>query len=258
MILDEIVLANKKSLEAQKLLWTLADMKKMAISAPAPVSFARAIFGEGIKLIAEVKKASPSRGTISGDADPVSVAMTYSRSGAAAISVLTESVHFQGSLNNLSRIRYALMGDGIPLLRKDFLTDSYQVYESRVNGADAILLITAILSPDVLKEMLDVSHALGMECLVEVHNEKEIETALATGARIIGINNRDLTTFTVDIETTSRLRPLIPGDRIVVSESGIKERRDIEKLQQLGINAVLIGEALMTAPDIAAKIKELF
>jgi len=219
--------------------------------------FAAALTGEGIRLIAEVKKASPSRGPLATGADPVRTAMTYAESGAAAISVLTEPRYFQGSINYLSRIRNALCNSGVPLLRKDFLTAPYQVYESRVYGADALLLITAILTPEKLKELLDLSHSLGMVCLVEVHNEREIETALAVDARVIGINNRDLTTFEVDIATTARLRRFIPADRIVVSESGIKTRGDIANLKKLGVNAVLIGEALMTAPDIRAKIKEL-
>lgn len=145
----------------------------------------------------------------------------------------------------------------MPLLRKDFLTDPYQVYESRVYGADSILLIVAILTPQNLRDLINLSYNLGMSPLVEVHNEKEVEIALDSGARIIGINNRDLTTFTVDIGTTERLRPLIPPDRIVVSESGIRTREDIEKLKGLNVNAVLIGEALMAAPDIKAKIREL-
>jgi indole-3-glycerol phosphate synthase len=145
----------------------------------------------------------------------------------------------------------------LPLLRKDFLCDPYQVYESRAYGADSVLLIAAILKPAELQELLELSHELDMSCLVEVHNEAEVEIALESRARIIGINNRDLATFAVDLATTERLRPLIPSDRIVVSESGIKERGDIERLRQVDIDAVLVGEALMSAPDIGAKMREL-
>ena len=256
MILDEIVLKNEQEIEERKRLLPFSELEKMAATSPPPFDFAAAIAGDGIHLIAEVKKASPSRGTICADFDPVQIAGIYAKS-AAAISVLTEPRYFQGSLNSLSRIRNALVNTGIPLLRKDFLSDPYQIYESRVYGADALLLIVAILTPAELRGLLELSHALGMSCLVEVHNEGEVATALESGARIIGINNRDLTTFDVDVATTPRLRRFIPEDRLVVSESGIKTREDIEKLRKLGVNAVLIGEALMTAPDIRAKIKEL-
>ena len=185
------------------------------------------------------------------------IAQTYAGNGASAISILTESRHFQGSLNYLKDIRNALGGKKLPLLRKDFIVDSYQVYESRAYGADSLLLIVAILSPEKLEELLGLSHELSMSCLVEVHNETELEIALRSQVRIIGINNRDLSTFTVDIATTKRLRPLVPADRIVVSESGIKDRSDMEKLRDWGVDAVLIGEALMSAPNIAAKMKEL-
>lgn len=257
MVLDEIVAKNEREAEERKRFTPLSVIERMAEDAFPVRDFAAAITGDGMRLIAEVKKASPSRGPLATGADPVRTAMTYAEGGAAAISVLTEPRYFQGSINYLSRIRSALFEPGVPLLRKDFLTTPYQVYESRVYGADALLLIAAILTPGKLKELLDLSHVLGMECLVEVHNEREIETALERGARLIGINNRDLATFEVDITTTARLMRFIPADRIVVSESGIKTHGDIENLKKLGVNAVLIGEALMTAPDIRAKIKEL-
>ncbi|GAI58321.1 unnamed protein product, partial [marine sediment metagenome] len=149
------------------------------------------------------------------------------------------------------------LGNRLPLLRKDFLCDPYQVYESRAYGADSVLLIVDILTPEKLKELLGLSHELGMSCLAEVHNNAELEITLKSGARIIGINNRDLTTLTVDLTTTERLRPLIPKDRTVVSESGIKDRSDMGKLQKWGVDAVLIGESLMSAPNIATKMKEL-
>ena len=257
MILDQIVADNLRELEARKRSFPLEELKRVASEQPPPLDFALALRGDGIQLIAEVKKASPSRGVIRPDFNPVEIAQTYASNGASAISVLTEARYFQGSLNYIGDIRKALGNKRLPLLRKDFLCDPYQVYESRAYGADGLLLIVSILKPAKLEELLQLSHQLGMNCLVEVHNEAELEIALSSGAKVIGINNRDITTFTVDLTTTERLRPLIPQDRIVVSESGIKERGDMEKLRQWGVDAVLIGESLVSAPDIAAKMKEL-
>ncbi len=256
MILDQVVANKKQELETSQHNLRLADLRRMALVAPPPVDFASALRGDGIKLIAEVKKASPSRGVICADFDPVEIAQIYASNGASAISVLTESKYFKGSLNHLKDIKTAL-GRTLPLLRKDFIFEPYQVYESRTYGADSLLLIVAILAPRQLVELISLTRQLGMECLVEVHNEAELEIALKSSARIIGINNRDLSTFTVDINTTRRLRPLIPTDRIVVSESGIKDRADMARLRRWGVDAVLIGEALMSAPDITAKMKEL-
>jgi indole-3-glycerol phosphate synthase len=256
MILDRIVSQNLEALEYRKRRLPIAELQKMASEQRPVLDLASALRGDGIQLIAEVKKASPSRGIIRPDFDPVEIAKIYAGNGAAAVSVLTEALHFQGSLEHLKNIRKALP-DKLPLLRKDFIVDPYQIYESRAYGADSLLLIVAILKPEKLHELLEISHELNMSCLVEVHNEAEVEIALKSGAKIIGINNRDLNTFGVDLATTERLRPLIPADRIIVSESGIKQRSDIEKLRQLGIDAVLIGESLMSAPDIAAKMREL-
>jgi indole-3-glycerol phosphate synthase len=256
MILDRIVADNLEGLEASKRRFPVTGLKRAALKQPALLDFASALRGDSIRLIAEVKKASPSRGMICHDFNPVKIAQTYAGNGAAAISVLTEARYFQGSLDHLKSIRKT-MGSRLPLLRKDFIHDLYQVYESRAYGADALLLIVAILTPDKLKELLRLSGELGMSCLVEVHIEAELEIALGSGAGIIGINNRDLKTFAVDIATTKRLRPLIPSDRIVVSESGIKNRSDMDKLREWGVDAVLIGDSLMSAPDSAAKIKEL-
>ncbi|MFC1929630.1 indole-3-glycerol phosphate synthase TrpC [Chloroflexota bacterium] len=257
MILEKIVTDNLAELEARKKISPLAEVRAMALEQPSPLDFASALRSDHLQLIAEVKKASPSRGVIRADFNPVEIARIYASNGASAISVLTETKYFQGSLNHLKDIKKALGNSRVPLLRKDFTHDPYQVYEAIAYGADSLLLIVAILSSHQLAELLSLSHELGMSCLVEVHNEKELDTALKSGANIIGINNRDLKTFTVDLATTGRLRPLIPPDRIVVSESGIKDRNDMEKLRQWGIDAVLIGEALMSAPDIAAKMKEL-
>ncbi|MDP2919969.1 MAG: indole-3-glycerol phosphate synthase TrpC [Dehalococcoidia bacterium] len=257
MILDEIVTNKKREIESAKSRVPLAHLKKLAEKQTHPLDFIKALQGDGIKLIAEVKKASPSKGVIRTDFAPLEIARIYAANGASAISVLTDEKYFQGKLEYLQNIKKALAGSNIPLLRKDFIIDSYQVYESRVYGADAILLIVAILSQEQIKELLNLSHQLGMACLVEVHNETELRTVLQTDARAIGINNRDLTTMTVDIQTTARLRPMIPAGRLVVSESGIKTRNHMLMIESLGVDAVLVGETLMESVDIAGKMKEL-
>ncbi|HIE17612.1 MAG TPA: indole-3-glycerol phosphate synthase TrpC [Dehalococcoidia bacterium] len=257
MILDRIVADKLAELEAAKRSFPLEELIRVASRQTPPLDFASSLKGNCVKLIAEVKKASPSKGIIRSDFDPVEIAQTYAGNGASAISVLTESKYFHGSLDHLKSIRDALGNKRLPLLRKDFIFDAYQVYESRAYGADSLLLIVANLNCDKLKELSELSHQLNMDCLVEVHNEAELEIALSSQSKIIGINNRDLSNFTVDLTTTKRLRPLIPRDRIVVSESGIKDRRDMEKLRQWGVDAALIGESLMSASDIAAKMKEL-
>lgn len=257
MILDEIVADSRIELERRQRRLPLAEVKIRASEQPVTLNFAAALRGDRIRLIAEVKKASPSRGVIRSDFNPVEIAQIYAVNGASAISVLTETRYFQGNLNYLSDIRSGLGDRKLPLLRKDFIYDPYQIYESRAYGADGLLLIVAILTPEKLTELLSLSHELDMRCLVEVHNEAELEIALRSDAGIIGVNNRDLKTFTVDLATTERLRPLIPPDRIVVSESGIQQRSDIEKLGRLSVDAVLIGESLMAANDIAARMREL-
>ena len=257
MILEKIVADSRAELEARKKSLPLDELKNTALAQRVPRDFAAALRGDGIQLIAEVKKASPSRGVIRHDFNPAEIAYIYAGNGASAISVLTESTHFQGSLEHLKAIRTSLGHKSLPLLRKDFIYDSYQVYESRACGADALLLIVALLDPQQLAGLLRLSHEMGMACLVEVHNEAEVEAALSSGAGIIGINNRNLNTFAVDLAVTRRLRPLIPPDRTVVSESGIKNRSDIARLREWGVNAVLVGESLMSAPDIAAKMREL-
>jgi indole-3-glycerol phosphate synthase len=250
-----IVAETREELEQRQKAIPLAELEAIVRDKPAPLDFAAVLKGDSLRLIAEVKRASPSRGVLRHNLEPVKLAETYARGGAAAVSVLTEAHYFQGSLVDLEAIRRKL--PDIPLLRKDFIFEPYMVFESRAWGADALLLILAILDDSRLKELLSLSHELGMQCLVEAHNEEELKRALATDARIIGINNRDLDSMAVDIDVSRRLRPLIPPDRLVVSESGIKGREDIEKLRELGINGVLVGEALVTSGDVAAKIKEL-
>jgi indole-3-glycerol phosphate synthase len=252
-ILNTILSEKKQEVRQKKRSLPVAALRERAAQQKA-LDFAAALVGEGTRLIAEVKKASPSRGLLRPDFRPVDLATTYARSGAAAVSVLTEASHFQGSLEHLSAVGEAV---SLPLLRKDFIFDEYQVYESAASGADALLLIAAILSRGQLEELLAASHNLGLKCLVEVHDENEVEKALRAGAGIIGINNRDLHTFHVDIDTTRRLRPLIPAGHLVVAESGISNRDHIKKMKAWGVNAVLVGEALVTASDIPARIKEL-
>jgi indole-3-glycerol phosphate synthase len=256
-MLNQILSSKLQELEHKKRRLPVAELKRMAMDISPASNLASALRGDGIKLIAEVKKASPSKGIIRAEFDPIQIALTYAANGASAISVVTEADYFQGSIKYLKSIRETLGQNTLPLLRKDFLYDIYQIYESRAWGADGVLLIVAILTPEKLEELLELSHQLGMSCLIEVHNEVETEIALKSNARIIGINNRNLNSFQVDLTTTERLKPLIPPDRIVVSESGIRERGDMERMRQLGVNAVLVGEYFMSAPDIAMKMKEL-
>jgi len=255
-ILDRIVADKRQELAAAKAALPLAELKASASGGPPARPFAMALRGGSIRLIAEVKKASPSRGLLRPDFDPMALARVYAAAGTAAISVLTDEKHFGGSLEHLRAVREALP-EGPPLLRKDFLFDAYQVYEASVYGGDAVLLIAAILETGLMAELIALAGELGMAALVEVHDEAEVQRALSAGAELIGINNRDLRTFEVDLGTTERLRPLAPPDKTVVSESGIFTRDDVLRLEAIGVHAVLIGEALVTAPDPGAKIREL-
>jgi indole-3-glycerol phosphate synthase len=257
MILDEIVENTRRELISRKRRLPLAILRSMAQSRLQTVNLGDALKGEHVRLIAEVKKASPSRGVIRIDFNPVRIAGEFAANGASAISVLTDSRYFQGSLDYLVQINAALGPKRPPLLRKDFILDPYQIYESRAHGADALLLIVAILKSEEISELLELAHSLQMLCLLETHNEQEVKKAVESGARVIGINNRDLQTFKVDLETTSRLRPLIPDDRIVISESGIRNRSDMENLHNLKVNAALVGETLMASADIATRMREL-
>ena len=255
-ILDRIVADKRAELAVARAGTPLADVKARAAEAPVLRPFVRALQTPRIALIAEVKKASPSRGVLRRNFDPVALARRYAAGGASAISVLTEEKHFQGSLADLAAVRAALP-DGPPLLRKDFLFEPYQVYEARLNGADALLLIVAILPQPLLSELIALGQSLGMAALVEVHDQPEMERALKANAGLIGINNRDLRTFEVDITTSERLRPLAPAETTVIAESGIFTREDMLRLERCGVQAALIGEALVTAPDPEAKVREL-
>lgn len=216
--------------------------------------FLKALRQDGLSFICEVKKASPSKGVIAEQFPYLEIAKEYEQAGADAISVLTEPYYFQGSNSYLQEIRQTV---SIPLLRKDFTVDAYQIYEARVLGADAVLLICAILSDTQLKDYLELAHSLGLSALVEAHDEKEVERALKAGAGIIGVNNRDLKTFTVDIGNSVRLRDMVPADIVFVSESGIKTAADVKTLKENHTDAVLIGETFMRSPDKKKMLESL-
>ena len=255
-ILADIVAAKRGELERQRSEVSIDALERMIESQPRPLNFSGALLGDRIRLIGEVKKASPSRGLLSPDFDPVRLARTYVENGAAAISVLTDP-RFQGTLDHLAAVKRAVLPQGIPVLRKDFIFDQYQVHEARAHGADALLLIVAILTPEELAELHTLSRRHWMQCLVEVHTAGELEVALQAGAEIVGINNRDLRTFHTDLSTTRELARLVPRGKVLVSESGISSSEDMLALKGLGVHAALVGEALVTANDVAAKVKEL-
>jgi indole-3-glycerol phosphate synthase len=233
----------------------LLDLQRAAELAPPPRDFYRAIQGGSEPaIIAEIKRASPSEGLIHPDLDLGAMVTRYENGGAAAISVITEEHFFQGRLEYLRQVREA---SHLPVLRKDFIIDPFQVFEARAVGADALLLIAACLDLDSLTILLETARSVGMACLVEVHDEDELNQVLATDAAIIGINNRNLKTFEVTLETTLKLRPLVPGDRLVVSESGINERGEVETLAAAGVNAALIGTSLMRSHDPQKKLRQL-
>ncbi len=281
-MLDEIMRHKRDEVPKRAAMMPLASLRALAETAPAPLDFAAALRQPGVSLIAEVKKASPSRGLLCRDFDPALLASTYARGGAAAISVLTDARFFQGQLEHLTTVKEMVTTEGEkrerketsgahatnlpiypsttpPVLRKDFIYDPYQIVEARVAGADALLLIVAVLGDNELKRLLAETRGYGMEALVEVHDEAEVERALKAGARVIGVNNRDLRTFAVDIATTARLRPLIPTECVLVSESGIHTPADVRRLKDLGVDAMLVGESLVVArpEERLGKVREL-
>jgi len=259
-ILDYILLDKAAEVAACCRRLPLAEVQRQTHDLPSPRNFVAALQGGdadhevGCRVIAEIKKASPSKGVIRPDFDPVAIARTYATNGAAALSVLTDAKYFQGQLSFLERISQTV---SLPLLRKDFIIGAYQIFESRLALADAILLIVAALGIDQLEELLALTQDLGMAALVEVHTVEELERVLPLHPSLIGINNRDLRTFQTDIQTTLQLLPLIPDDVVVVSESGINTGIDIARLWDKGVDAFLIGEALMRAPDPGVKLREL-
>ena len=254
-ILTRIFAAKKADLEAEKAQLPLRRAIELSSSSAPPHPFTTAIRRPGrVNIIAEIKRASPSRGDIRGTADPVEVARAYASAQAAAISVLTDERFFLGSPSHLAQVRAAVQ---VPLLRKDFLFNEYQVYRSRALGADALLLIARILEPKSLATLIGVTRSLHMEALVEVHSEDDLDKALGCGAQMIGVNNRDLATMSVSIETSLRLAPLLPREVTRVSESGIETRADITRLRGAGYDAFLIGERLMREADPGALLRDL-
>ncbi|GIW88133.1 MAG: indole-3-glycerol phosphate synthase [Isosphaeraceae bacterium] len=254
-ILDQIVASKRREVAVARARMPLEELEAQAVEAPPVRSFREALVGPGpIRLIAEVKKASPSAGVIREDFDPVAIARAYQASGAACLSVLTDAPYFQGHLSHLARVRAAVV---LPVLRKDFLIDEYQVVEARVAGADCVLLIAEILDEERLPRLLARARALGMDALVELHDAEQLDRVLAAGADLVGINNRDLRTFETDLEHTLRLRERVPAEVVLVSESGIRDRRDLERLEAAGVDAVLVGEALMRQGDIGAAVGAL-
>jgi indole-3-glycerol phosphate synthase len=254
-ILDKIVATKRREVAEARAAVPLASLDEAIRNAPAPRDFLAAVSqGPPIRLIAEVKKASPSAGVIRADFDPVGIAKIYASHGASCISVLTDVSYFQGSLDYLCRIREAV---DLPLLRKDFVIDRYQVAEARAAGADAVLLIAECLDDDALEELHGAILELGMTPLVEIYDPANLRRVLDVGARLIGINNRDLRTFQVDLGHCMRLRRQIPAGRIVVAESGIKTRDDVELLQTAGLHAMLIGETLMAGENIGNEVDKI-
>jgi indole-3-glycerol phosphate synthase len=257
-ILEKILATKAEEVAARSQRRDLATVAAMAADQPPARGFAeriRSLAQGGPAVIAEVKKASPSAGVIRPDFDPAAIAASYAGAGAACLSVLTDERYFQGSDAFLEQARAAC---DLPVLRKDFTVDPWQVHESRLLGADCILLIVAALSRGRLQELDGLAREAGLDVLVEVHSEAELESALTTGAELVGVNNRDLHRFTTDLATSERLRPLIPEGRTMVTESGIHNAADVERLRRCGIGAFLVGEAFMRAADPGAELRRLF
>jgi indole-3-glycerol phosphate synthase len=254
-ILDEIVASKRHEVATARRRLPLDELEAQAALAPLVRDFHAALAGPGpIQLIAEVKKASPSAQVIRADFDPVAIARIYQEHGAAGLSVLTDAPYFQGHLAHLARVRAAV---AIPLLRKDFLIDDYQVVEARLAGADAVLLIAEILDDAMLVRLQERARQLGMAALVEFHDPVNLPRVLAVGADLVGINNRDLKSFVTDIDHTLRLRDQIPPEIVLLSESGIRNRNDVARLEAAGVSAILVGESLMRAPDIGLAVERL-
>lgn len=255
MILSKILEEKKREIDRAEKRVSLDELKEKAKHISVKSTFKKFISRKGhINLIAEIKKSSPSKGVIRADFDPIKIALTYQVHGASAISVLTDERFFDGKLEYLKAVKENVT---IPVLRKDFIIDEYQIYESAVNGADAILLITHILTREELARYYATAKELGMDVLVETHNEEDIQKAISSNAAIIGINNRNLDTFEVDLANTARLARLIPEGKIIVSESGIETYEQIMYLKSIGVNAVLIGETFMRSENIGEKVREL-
>jgi indole-3-glycerol phosphate synthase len=254
MILDDIVRAKREEIAEHRRKRPLEALTDDALYRAPRRGFGAALAAPGRAIIAEVKKASPSRGVIRADFDPVKIARAYAGAGARAISVLTDAPFFQGSLAYLEAIRHVVE---VPLLRKDFVIDPYQIHEARAFGADAVLLICALLEGERLGELHQLARSIGLDALVEVHSRAELERASQCGTRLVGINNRDLRTFVTRLEVAETLAPLVPSTAIVVAESGFKTVADLERLEVAGVRAFLIGETLMAAADPEAALRGL-
>lgn len=251
-VLEKIMDWKRQEVPKQMELVPFSQVKAFAHLTPPPIDFAAALIAKsGASLIAEVKRASPSKGLIAKDWDPELIGETYARHGVAAISCLTDARFFQGDLEYLTGIKERLreVKHEVPVLRKEFIYHEYQVYEARMAGADALLLIVSVLSDTELRELLALTRSLGMEALIEVHDDEELERALKIDAKIIGVNNRDLKTFVVDIENTARLRAKIPANKVVVGESGIRNNEDVRKMAEMGCDAILVGETFCKLPQ---------
>lgn len=254
-VLDKIVAQKQQEISSRREKVPERELERRLEQAPPVRDFEKALRSwGGIQFIAEVKKASPSAGVLRSDFDPVEIGRIYETHGAACLSVLTDEPFFQGDLAHLSAIRERA---GIPLLRKDFILDRYQLLEARVAGADAVLLIAEVLEGRILEELLKEAHALGLQVLAELYEAENLGRVLATGAHLIGINNRDLRTFQTRLENTLELAPRVPADRCLVSESGIRTREQVLRLQSAGVRAVLVGETLMRSADIGAELDKL-
>lgn len=254
MNLNKIIEEKKREIKSSKSSASLKELRKRAAGMAENREFKKSLTNDSINIIAEIKKASPLKGVLREDFNPVEIAKIYQDNGATAISVLTDKTFFQGDIQYLKQIRDKV---SLPLLRKDFIIDEYQLYEAKAFGADAALLIAAVLDRNQLSEYLDLSKEIGLENLVEIHSFKDMEKAMYCEAEILGINNRDLQTFEVSLKTTFDIAKEIPEDKIIVSESGINSHDDIVELKNSGVDAFLIGEALMKEKDIAKKLKEL-
>ena len=253
-ILEEIVAYKREFISMRKRIQNLADIRYRAADCEAPKDFSAALSGDEISLIAEIKKASPSKGIIRDDFNPQEAAQEYVQNGAHCLSVLTDEAYFQGSD---AYIGIAKSVSGLPILRKDFTLDEYQIYESRVLGADAVLLIVSLMDGSQLSDFIGLALELDLTPLVEVHDRIELEMALGSGASLIGVNNRNLKTFKTDLNTTFELLEWLPKNVLFVSESGINERQDVERLDRAGVDAILVGEALMREDDMGSKVREL-
>src|SRR4051794_283777 len=254
MILDDI-LANKRLEVTARIAHTpQAVVAERAAAAAPPLDFLGALQKPGVSIISEIKRQSPAKGALNLDMDAPTMAATYAEAGASCISVLTDEKYFKGSDADLMAVRQRVR---VPILRKDFVVSPYQVYEARAIGADAVLLIVLALHPDEIVELSKLAGSLGMAALVEVHSEEELRVALDLGCDVIGVNNRDLTRMVTDVQTTARLRPLVPPGVTLVSESGIRTADEIAWLRDLGVDAALIGESLVTAPDAGVLLQEM-